>query len=341
MNVSFDIIKKDILNKSLAPIYLLHGEESFYTDRLVELFEEYLPVDERTFNLFTVYALEKNPDEIMEIARRFPLMSSKIIIIVKEAQTAKGGAGKWINRFSKYASNPSLSTSLIIVSRGASVSCREFTDAMDKKGGKVFESKKIKDENLSAIIKSFIKEASLNIENDAISLISDNIGNDLSRLYNEIRKLKLILPKDATVTPEVIENNIGISRKYNNFELTNALARRDAKKAISIIRYINANQGAFVLTLSVIFNFFSRILIAYYTPGGDTELMRALDLKYPNALRDYKIGMQNYSPSQIIEIINKLRTADSHAKGNGSRLDQSEIMENLILQILLSTGKIN
>lgn len=340
MTQTFDEIIKDLSAFKPAPVYLLHGEESFFIDRLVEKFEQLLPEQERTFNAFNIYALEKEPEDIMELARRYPLMSDRIVIVVKETQAARGGAGKWINRLAKYAVNPNPSTVLIIVSRGAKVSCKEFTDALKKSGGVVFESVKLRDDKIPGAIISFLKEVNLLYEPEAVAIIADNIGNDLAKIYNEISKLRLILPPGATVTPEVVEKNIGINRNFNNFELTKAISKRDIPKSLQIIRHFNSNpkDNPWVVTLSVLFNLFSNTLIAYYTNRSDASIMQALNLRNQYAINDYKNTMKNYSASQVIEIIELIRRADSNGKGNGSRMPVEIIMENLILQIFMASG---
>lgn len=343
MTDSFQNISKNIRAGKLAPVYFLHGEEGLYSDILVSMFENYLPPEERAFNLFMLYAVERTPDDVMDVAKRYPLMADKIIVIVKEAQSAKNGAGRWINKLAQYAANPSPNTVLVVVARGTKVACKEFTDALNKSGGVIFESPKAKEENLPTIINDFIKSAGLNIESRAIGMIAENIGNDLSRIYNEINKLKMILPQGATVTPEVIERNIGISREYNNGELNRAIAGRDVAKALKIIRYFNSNQrdNPWVMTLGYIFSMFSKALCAYYSDRTDAGIAAAIGTRYSPAIDECKLCMHNYSPSQIIEIIRLIRQADNFSKGNGSRMDTGSIMENLIQSIFLATGKLN
>lgn len=339
---SFDDIKREIIEHRPAPVYFLHGEEAYFTDRLVELFENYLPEEERAFNFYNLYALEQEPENIMELARRYPLMADKTVIIVKETQAAKGGAGKWINKLAKYALNPSPTTLLVIVARGSKVACKEFTDALKKSKGVVFESSKIKDNQVSSAVVSMLKDVSLKYDAKAIAMIVENIGNNLSKIYNEIDKLRMVLPEGATVTPEVVEKNVGISREYNNFELVKALAYRNSTKALKIVTHFNLSQkdNPWVLTLSAIFSHFANALIAFYTDRTDRAIMNALDLRNTYALADYKTTMSNYSPSQIIEVIGLLREADAFGKGNGSRLPVERIMENLIFKILMTDGKL-
>lgn len=342
MNSSFENIRKAIIEHKPAPLYFLHGEEGFYSDILVDLFDNYLPEDEKAFNYFTLYAAEKDPDDIMDIARRYPMMSEKTIVVVKEVQSVKGGAGKWLNKLAPYAATPSPTTILVVIARGTKVSCKEFTDALKKSGGVVLESQKIKDSDLPSIINKFVKDVGLNIENTSVSMLADNIGNDLSRIYNEIGKLKIVLPKGATITPESIEKNIGISREYNNFELVHALSLRNTEKAFKIIRYFNSNQrdNPWVMTLSAIYQLFSNALIGFYSNRTDAGIRTDAAIWNINALNDCKNCMRNYSPSQIIEIIGLIRQADAFGKGNGSRMDISDIMENLIASILTASGKI-
>lgn len=343
MSESYEKITRDIRARQVAPIYFIHGEECFFTDRLVELFENFVPEEEKDFNMFSMYALEKEPEDVIDIARRYPMMSDKTVVLVKEVQAVKGGAGKWVNKLAKYASKPSPTTLLVVIARGATVACKEFTDAVKKSGGIIFESQKIKDEKLPSTVSSLIKNSGLSFEPKAIEMLTENIGNDLSKIYNEILKLKLILPPGATITPESVEANIGISREYNNFELVDALSVRDNVKALKIIRHFNLAQrdNPWVVTLSAIYNTFSNALVAYYTSRTDAAIMEALGTRWPKILNTCKNTMRNYSPAQIIEIIGLLREADAHGKGNGSRLPVEVIMENLVLKIFMATGKIS
>lgn len=338
MSATFQSIKKDLRDGRYAPVYLLHGEEGLFTDLLLEEFDKIIPPEEQAFNYFTFYAIEKDPDDIIDIARRFPLMSSKLVVVVKEAQSAKGGAGKWINRLAKYAANPSPSTILVIAARGAKVACKEFTDAAKKSGGVVLESAKVNDEQLPSMVTGLMKSAGLTYEDKAVSMLVDNIGNDLSRLYNEVEKLKIVIPAGGCVTPESVEKNIGISREFNNFELTDALAHHDAAKAVRIIRHLNSSKGektSFVLTLSAIYALFSNTLVAFYTDRTYNGIGNALGTRYSKVINPVLTCMKHYSPMDLIHIIHDIRVADAMTKGVGSRMPQEDLLENLVLKILL------
>lgn len=336
MSTTFQSLKIDLRSGKLAPIYLLHGEEGLYTDLLLEEFDKLIPEEEKTFNFFTFYAIEKDPDDIIDIARRFPMMSSRLVVVIKEVQSAKGGGGKWVNRLAKYAVNPNPSTVLVISARGAKIACKEFTDAAKKSGGVVLEFAKMKDDQLPSLVSGMLKHTGLAYDNKVVGMLVNNIGNDLSRLYNEIEKLKIVIPQGGTITPESVEKNIGISREYNNFELTNALSKREAEKAIKIIRHLNSNQREtpWVLTLSAIYSLFAGALAAYYSDRTDSGIATAISTRYPKALYSTKEVMRNYSPAQLIEIIHAIRQTDTMAKGIGSRMPAETLMESLVLKIL-------
>lgn len=335
---TFDSIKKDLKDRNLAPIYFLHGEEAYYSDALTELFEEYLPEADRPFNRFTLYAIEKSPDDVMDIARRYPMMADKLVVIVKEVQNVQGGGGKWVNKLAPYAKEPSPTTVLVIVARGEKLACKEFTEAVKKGGGQIAEFQKIKyDRDLQPLILDFVNQHSLKIDSKGVRMLADFIGTDLSRLYNEIEKLTLLLPQGGTITPEVIEKNIGVSKEYNSFELVKALARRDTPKAMTIIRYLNNNQknNPWVLTLSNIFTLFSNAMVAFYTPGSDRDLMLALGKSNSYGLDDSRTCTKYYSATEVLKAIRLIRQVDTQGKGIGSRQNITDLMEDLVMRICL------
>lgn len=341
MSASFQSIRNDLKARKPAPVYFLHGEESFFSDRLVELFENYLPENERVFNLFSLYALEKEPDDVIDLAKRYPLMADKIIVLVKETQAARGGAGKWVNRLAKYAANPSPNSIVVVVARGVKVACKEFTDALKKGGGVILESPKLYDNELPRFVAQLLKDSGLNYEERAVGMLVENIGNDLSKHYNEIAKLKMILPPGATVTPESIEKNIGISREFNITELVNAIASRRSDRALSIIRHFNSQRdNPWVLSLAAIFSLFANALAAHYTDKSSDAIYNVIGYRNRNAFEQCRQCIANYSPAQIIEIIGLIRRTDAYCKGNGSRQAPELHLENLIMEIFMAQGRI-
>ena len=231
--VTFESLKSQLAKRQYAPIYLLHGEEGYYIDALVKIFEQILPPEERDFNMYTMYAPEVTPDTVMDACRRYPMMSEYQVVILKEAQAIRADQ---LNRLHLYASQPSPTTIFVICCRGAVAKAKDLIAQIKKNNGVIFLSEKIKEHNALNFISSYIKIKGLNAEHKALEMLRDYIGTDLSRLYNEIDKLALILGKNATITPESIERNIGVSKDFNNFELVDALSQRNANKAFSIFQ---------------------------------------------------------------------------------------------------------
>lgn len=338
--VTFEGIKAQLSKRQYAPIYLLHGEEGYFIDALVKEFEEILPPEERDFNMYTMYAPQVSADDVMDACRRYPMMSEYQVVILKEAQSVRAD---YVNRLHLYASQPSPTTILVICCRGAQVKAKDLLAEMKKCGGVVFESKKIDERNIGNIISTFIKEKGLNIEPKGLAMLRDYVGADLSRLYNEIDKLTIVLGKGATVTPESIERNIGVSKDYNNFELIDAIAQKDSLKMYSIVEYFRANSknNPTVMTITAIFNFFSNLLLLHFLKDkSDNAMMAELGFKWSVQLKSYKPALKNYNAYKTIEIISAIRDFDAKSKGIGSRQNEYDLMKDLMFKILTAQGNI-
>jgi DNA polymerase-3 subunit delta len=338
--LTFAALKKSIASGVVAPVYLLHGEEGFFTDVLVKQFEALVPEDVRDFNLFTLYAPQVDPSTVVEACQRYPMMADRQVVICKEAQSQSAA---FLNALAPYAASPSPSTVLVIVCRGAQAKCAELTKKMKEGGGVVFESKKVYDSQLGAIIRDFVKEKGLNVEERALAMLQEYVGSDLSRIYNEVDKLTVVLGPGATITPESIERNIGFSKDYNNFELVHAIAVRDDAKAMKIVDYFSRNpkNNPAIVTATVLFTLFSNVLIAFYSSDrSDHGLMEQLGFRFPRQLTDVKAAMQRYKPWQVIQVIDAIRRFDAEAKGIGSRGDQYDLLRQLVFKILTCTGNV-
>ncbi len=338
-SLTFPALRRQIKARQLAPVYLLHGEEGYFIDELVKEFEELVPEEERDFNLYTLYAPESGVETVMDVCRRYPMMAEYQVVIVKEAQAIRADM---LNKLHNYVSNPTPTTILVISCRGAQAKGKDLLAAV-KKNGVIFESKKLSEKNILPAISELIKEKQLNIEPKALSMLRDYIGTDLSRLYNEIGKLALILGPGAMVTPEAIERNIGIS-KDNNYELIDAINIRNAAKTFAIVEYFrnNPKNNPTVMTVSSLFNQFSNLLIYHYTKDkSPSGYMDALGFKSPWALKVYETASRNYNVRQTIEIITAIREFDVKSKGLGSRQNEYSLLKDLIFHILTARGIIS
>ncbi len=336
--VSFESILSDINRNRLAPVYILHGEEGFYVDRLTAMFESLVPENERDFNLFTFYAPETGSARIISACRSFPMMGERQVVIVKEAQAAQATE---INKLSGYVASPSNTTVLVICFRGAEAKGKDLLASAKKGGAVVFGSKRVYESKLPTVIHSFVKEKGLNIEPKAITMLGDYIGTDLSRLYGEIDKLSLVLGKGAMVTPEAIERNIGISKDYNNFELVSAVAALDYGRMMRIAYYFRSNpkNSPTTLTASALFNFFSNLLKCQFSRDkSPSALMGLLGLKWPVQFKDYEQGLKRYSARQSLQAISEIRRFDCMTKGIGSRRNEYDLLQELLYRLITLKG---
>lgn len=340
-SVTFEGLKSQLSKRQFAPVYLLHGEEGFYIDELVKCFENILPQEERDFNLYTLYAPEVSPDTVMDACRRYPMMSEYQVVILKEAQSV---TANYLNALASYVSQPSTTTVLAICSRGAAAKGRELIAAVKSCGGVIFESKRLKDNAVLPLIKSLITARGMSVEDKALEMLRDYIGSDISRLYNEINKLAVILGSGAMVTPESIERNIGISKDYNNFELIDALSVKDAKKVFTIIEYFRCNpkNNPTVLTVAAVFNYFADLMMTYFAKDkSDRALMAEVGAKWDIQYKKFRNGRNNYNAFQVIEIIFAIRDFDRKCKGIGSRQNEYALLKDLMFHILTAPGNIN
>lgn len=333
---TFEEICRDIKARKFSPIYVLMGEEPFFMDRITELLlENVLEDSERDFNQLILYGADTDAAAILNAARRFPMMSEYQLVIVKEAQMVRD-----IELLSNYAKNPLPSTVLVINYKYKTLDRRKTLASAVEKNGLLFEAKKIPDYKMAGFITSLLQQRSIGIDPKAAQMLSDFLGNDLNRLGKELDKLALILPEKAPkrVTPELVEQNIGISKEYNNFELIRALTVRDVLKANRIARYFEKNpkNHPIQMTLPVLFNYFSNLLICYYAKDrSESGLTAALGLRSSYQAKDYLTGMKNYSAMKVFRLIGDIRLTDARSKGveNASASD-ADLLKELLYKIL-------
>lgn len=337
--VTFEDLRRKIKSGKLDPLYIIHGEEGYYADVLARDFEEALPEEDRVFNQHVLYASEIEPGAVMDLCARYPMGGDRQMIIVKECQAARADS---VNRFHKYFRNPTPTTTLVLIFRGADAKGKELMTAA-KASATVFQSKKATDYTTPGLIQNYIREKGMKADQKSVAMLHEFIGNNLSRLFNEIDKLALILGNGATITPEAVERNIGISKDYNGFELVDAVAARDAAKVMRITQYFASNPKATatpIITASL-FNFFSDLLICFYSKDKTEKgLMDALGAKSAFAVRKFRTGMSRYNAFQVIEAINALREFDVKSKGRGSRENEWDLLRELMYRLLTAPGRL-
>lgn len=328
-------IVKELKEKKFKPIYYLMGEESYYIDRIADyMAETILTEEEKEFNQIILYASDTDLSTIINAAKRYPMMAEHQLIIVKEAQNLKN-----LDELSYYLQKPQPSTILVFCHKNGTLDRRKKITLEIEKNGIIYESKKIKETQLPAFIVNYLKKKGIEIEPKACELIADSIGSDLNRISSELDKLFLSLnPQQKRVTSELVEQHIGISKDFNNFELRNALIEKDIFKANQIIKYFEENpkNNPIQMSLSLIFNFFSNLMLAYYAPEKSEQGIAAqLGLRSPWQSKEYLAAMKKYSAMKVMYIISDIRECDARSKGvNNPSTENGELLRELIFKIL-------
>lgn len=332
---SFKDIKSQIASGNLAPIYVCHGAEGYYVDELVKSFEGVIPESERDFNLYVLYATQVTPDIVRETCLRYPMMAERQVVILKEAQSAKAA---FIDALASYAEHPSPQTVLVVAGRGEKVTGAKFLKAVRASKGVIFESPKLYESQVGPMIDLMVREAGLTIDSKARSLLIEHIGADLSRMVNEVGKLRTALPGGGAVTPQVIEKLIGVNKDYNNWELVDAVVARDSAKAYRIAEYFRSNPkpNPAIMSGIALFGFFAKLLMAMYAPERTESGIAAAIGSRPGSpeMRRIASGMRNYNAWQTINAISACRRFDVRAKGIGSRANEYDLLRELLFTIL-------
>lgn len=333
---TFEGICRDIQAQKFQPVYVLMGEEPFFMDRITDLLlEQVLDESEKDFNLTVLYGADTDAATIINAARRFPMMSERQLVVVREAQLVRD-----IELLANYVKKPLESTVLVINYKYKTLDRRKLLASATAATGVLFESKKIPDYKMPAFITSFMQQQAIGIDSKSTQMLADFLGNDISRLNKELEKLVILLPENGPkrITPEMIEENIGISKEFNNFELLKALATKDVLKANRIAQYFEKNpkSNPIQVTLPVLFNYFSNLLICYYSKDrSENGIMQALGFRNSFQVKDYMIGMRNYNAMKVFNLISDIRTTDARSKGVGNpSASDADILKELLYKIM-------
>ena len=333
---TFQSIIHDLKSRKFSPIYVLMGDESYYIDQISDYVATHvLSPEERDFNQTVCFGSDVNAIQVTDMARRYPMMSEYQVIIVKEAQNIRS-----LDALEKYLKNPVKSTILVWCHKNGKIDARKKVVGLAQTVGVVFESQKLRDYQLLEFIQNYLKQKKVSIDPKSCQMIADHIGADLNRLTSELDKVLISLPSDnLRVTPEIVEEQIGVSKDFNAFELRNAIVQRDVFKANQIIKYFDNNPkaGSLYSFLPLLFSYFQNLMIAYYAPQKNTEqgIATALDLRSSWGAKDFLIGLKNYSARKTMDIISKIRDTDAKSKGlDNPNTDVGDLMKELIFFIL-------
>jgi len=334
--LTYKDIMGDLKARKFAPVYYLTGDESYYIDKITDyIAENVLRPEERDFNQTVMFGSDVTAAQIADAAKRYPMMSEYQVVIVKEAQNLRN-----TDAIDAYLANPLKSTILVMCHKNGTIDRRKKLAGTVERVGVLFESRKLRERDLPVFIENYLRQQGASIDAKSQQIIADSIGADLNRLVGELDKLLIALPEnDRRVTPAVVEQQIGVSKDFNSFELRDAIVNRNVFKANQIMKYFDENPkaGSIYSFLPMLFNYFQNLMISFYCPqrGNQEAVAKWLELRSPWAAKDYMTGMRNYSGMKVMQIISKIREIDAKSKGlDNPNTPAGELMRELIFFIL-------
>ena len=327
-------ILKDIRNKVYHPVYFLTGDETYYIDLIADYIENnVLDETERDFNQTILYGKESDITTIIAEAKRYPMMANNNVVIIKEAQHL----GTQLDKLESYLKNPTPSTLLVFCYKYKKVDGRKAIGKLLKKQAVYFESKKLYDNQVPDWITGYLKKKRYTITPPAAMLIAESLGADLGKIVNELEKLTINVTEGQEITPETVEKNIGISKDFNNFELNKAIGTKDVLKANKIIFHFSKNEKdhPLVVTIGLMYSFFSNILKVHYTKDKSKNNLASVLRVSPFFVGEYEVAARNYPIRKTVKIIEYLRDYDLKSKGvNNASASNSELLKELVFKIL-------
>lgn len=334
MSFTYEQIISDLRKRIFKPVYFLAGDEPYYIDLITEFIESKVLSDsEKAFNQLVIYGEDTTIQSIIDTARRFPMMASHQVVIVKEAQSLKK-----IEDLIFYLEKPLLSTILVFNYKYKVIDKRtKLYKSLDNLGI-YFESMRLRDYQVPAWIERYLMAKGVRIDPDASAMLTEFLGPDLHKIVNELEKLLITLPAERSViTPSLIEKNIGISKEYNNFELQKAVGEKNILKANTIIHYFanNPKDNPITLTIASLFSLFTRILTYHYLTDKSKNNVAAVLKVNPFFVRDYEVAAAKYNVTKTVKVIDLLRTYDMKSKGFGDvSTEPGDLLKELVYKIL-------
>lgn len=341
---TYEELIKDIKAKNFKPVYLFMGEESYFIDQLADaIVENSLDPSERDFNLDVLYGLDLKLDSkpVVEMAKAYPMMAARRVVILKEAQNMQATQ---LENIATYTEKPAPTTVLVICYKNGTIDSRKKLVKTIAANGAVFVSDKLKDDKFSKFLVGRMKMRGLLLEDKAAAMITESVGSDISRALSELEKVATTLSQGGRITPDIVEEKIGISKEYNIWELKSAIVNKDVVKTNRIMQYFasesratKGEKNSAYAVLPMLFNYFQTLMIAYYAPDRNNprSVAEYIGAKSDWAARDYVTGMRNYKGRKVLDILGKLREADARMKGieNGSA-SVIDLMRELVFFIL-------
>ncbi|MBT4779169.1 MAG: DNA polymerase III subunit delta [Polaribacter sp.] len=326
-------IVSDIKKGNLKPIYFLMGEESYYIDKISDFIEEtVLDEAEKGFNQQVMYGRDATIEDIVGAAKRYPMMAERQVLIVKEAQDLSRNIEKLVS----YAENPQPTTVLVLNYKYKKLDKRKKLYKVIAKSGLIFESKKLYENQVSDWIRRVLSGKKYQVEPKAAQMLVEFLGTNLSKISNELDKLMLILPEGTIINPTHIEENIGISKDYNNFELRKAVGEKNVVKANRIIAYFaeNPKNNPLVMTISLLNSFFTQLLLFHSLDDRSKNSVAKMLGVNPFFVDEYFLAARNYPMRKVAQVIAFLRDADIKSKGVGANQTNEDVLKELLFKIL-------
>lgn len=330
-----DIIR-EVRAGEIAPIYYLMGDEDYYIDRLSDfLVDTLLQPDERDFNLDVLYGADSTIDMVVEMAQAYPMMAERRVVLVREAQSLRT-----LDALESYLHHITPTTVLIFCHKHGKLDMRKGVAKAIQKEGVIFESNRVYEDRLPGFITDYVKRKQAQIAPQAVQMLAEHVGADLCRLSAEMDKLLLSLPEGGgMISPVMVEEQTGVSKDFNDFELQAALAMRDVLKANRIVKYYQGNPRSFALpkTLGSLFTFFTDVMMAYYAPDNTSSRSIAewINKNEWKVRQDVYPARRNYSAMKVLQILGEIRRTDAASKGvEGCKTPHEELLQDLIFYIL-------
>ncbi|HLG02573.1 MAG TPA: DNA polymerase III subunit delta [Bacteroidia bacterium] len=331
--MEYSAILAELKKKNYRPVYLLQGDEPYFIDLIAHYIEKNVLDDaEKEFNQTILYGADTNVPSIISVAKRYPMMSDRMVLIIKEAQTIKK-----IEELESYVNNPLDSTILVICYKNKKVDKRTSFAKIIGKKGVLFDSARIRDYKIPEWISGYIAEKKYSASPKALQLLAEYLGNDLGKIVNELEKLMISLPPGTEITTDHIQQNIGISKDFNVFELNDALTKKDVVKANRIVNYFAANSKdhPMQMTLGALYSFFSKVLQVHFVSDKSKDnLARSLGVS-PYFVQDYIVAGRNYPAAKLKAVFGYLREYDLKGKGvENESTEPGELLKELVWKIL-------
>lgn len=332
--MTYSEIIKSLRAKQYKPVYFLHGAESYFIDAISKYIEDNVLSDgEKSFNQLVFYGKDADAKTLIDAASRYPMMAPYQVILLKEAQEMRT-----LGNLLPYIQKAVPTTIFVICHKHKKLDSRTKFGKAVKANAVVFESKRLYDNQVADWISDYLKGKKFNVKPSAAQLIGEYLGTSLSKVVNELDKLVINLPAGTTIDEKHVQDNIGISKDYNVFELQRALGSRDVVKANRIINYFvsNPKKNPFVLLVGTLYNYFSKVYMLHFLKQStDREVFQTLKLRSEYFLKEYKIAARNYNLPRVKKVIHILKDYDLRSKGvDNDSTNEGELMKELVWKIL-------